>query len=103
VAAQRALIVVRLHSHLATQFNPPRDKAVLAWLLLLVTLACCAAGLLVTPAITGPVILAVLAEGAAFALAEGWTCPGFPDAAYLLGLLLLTVIVCLASYSIGLR
>jgi hypothetical protein len=32
-----------------------------------------------------------------------WTCPGFPDAAYLLGLLLLTVIVCLASYSIGLR
>jgi hypothetical protein len=42
---------------------------VLAWLLLLVTLACCAAGLLVTPAITGPVILAVLAEGAAFTLA----------------------------------
>jgi hypothetical protein len=51
------------------QFNPPREKAVLAWLLLLVALACCAAGLLVTPAITGPVILAVLAEGAAFALA----------------------------------
>jgi hypothetical protein len=42
---------------------------VLAWLLLLVTLACCAAGLLVTLAITRPLTLAVLAEGAAFALA----------------------------------
>ena len=32
-----------------------------------------------------------------------WTCPGFPDASYLLGSLLLPVMLSLASYSIGLR
>ncbi len=41
----------------------------LARLLLLVTLGCCAAGLLVTLAVTLPLTLAVLARGAAFALA----------------------------------
>src|SRR6266545_56468 len=34
---------------------------------------------------------------------EHWTCPGFPDASYLLGSLLLPVMLSLASYSIGLR
>src|SRR6266511_1414868 len=46
-----------------------RTKTVLARLLLLVTLGCCAAGLLVTLAVTLPLTLAVLARGAAFALA----------------------------------
>jgi hypothetical protein len=40
-----------------------------AWSLWLVTFGCCAAGLLVTLALTRPLTLGVLAEGAAFALA----------------------------------
>jgi hypothetical protein len=41
----------------------------LAWASWLVTFGCCAVGLLVTLALTRPLTLAVLAEGAAFALA----------------------------------
>ncbi len=45
----------------------PRTRLVLAWALWLVTFGCCAAGLLVTLAITRPLTLAVLAEGAVYA------------------------------------
>jgi hypothetical protein len=44
-----------------------RAKAVLAWGLWLVTFGCCAAGLLVTLAITRPLTLEVLAQGAVYA------------------------------------
>jgi hypothetical protein len=47
----------------------PRTRTVLAWLLWLATMACCAAGLVVTLAVTRPLTAGVLAEGAAFALA----------------------------------
>jgi len=45
----------------------PRTRLVLAWALWLVTFGCCAAGLLVTLAITRPLTLATLAEGAVYA------------------------------------
>jgi hypothetical protein len=45
----------------------PRTRLVLAWALWLVTFGCCAAGLLVTLAITRPLTLAVLGEGAVYA------------------------------------
>jgi hypothetical protein len=44
----------------------PRTTAALAWALWLVTFACCAAGLLVTLAITRPLTLGVLVEGALY-------------------------------------
>ena len=47
----------------------PRTRSLLAWSLWLATFGCCAAGLLVTVAISRPLTLAVLAEGAARALA----------------------------------
>jgi len=47
----------------------PRTRTLLAWALWLATFGCCAAGLLVTLAISRPLTLAVLAEGAARALA----------------------------------
>ena len=47
----------------------PRTRTLLAWSLWLATFGCCAAGLLVTVAISRPLTLAVLAEGAARALA----------------------------------
>jgi hypothetical protein len=37
------------------------------------------------------------------AAVAGWTCPGFPDASYLLGSLLPAAVVSFASYSSGLR
>ena len=43
-------------------------RTLFAWSLWLVTFACCAAGLVVTLVLTRPLTLAVLAEGAAFAL-----------------------------------
>jgi hypothetical protein len=46
-----------------------RTRTLLAWSLWLATFACCAAGLLVTVALTRPLTLGVLAEGAARALA----------------------------------
>ena len=46
-----------------------RSRSLLAWLLWLVTFGCCAAGLLVTLVVTRPLTLAVLVEGARFALA----------------------------------
>jgi hypothetical protein len=46
-----------------------RTSRMLAWSLWLVTFGCCAGGLVVTVALTRPLTLAVLAEGAAFALA----------------------------------
>jgi hypothetical protein len=46
----------------------PRTTAALAWGLWLVTFACCAAGLLVTLAITRPLTLGVLVEGALHAV-----------------------------------
>ena len=46
-----------------------RTRTLLAWALWLVTFACCAAGLLVTLALVRPLTLAILAQGAAFALA----------------------------------
>ena len=46
-----------------------RTKVLLAWSLWLVAFGCCAAGLLVTLAVTRPLTLAVLAQGAAYALA----------------------------------
>jgi hypothetical protein len=49
--------------------TPIRTRAVLAWSLWLATLGCCAAGLAVTLAVTRPLTIAVLAEGAAHALA----------------------------------
>ena len=45
----------------------PRTRLVLAWALWLVTFGCCAAGLLVTLAISRPLTLAMLAEGAVYA------------------------------------
>jgi hypothetical protein len=45
-----------------------RTRTLVAWSLWLVTLGCCAAGLVVTLVVTRPLTLAVLAEGAAFAL-----------------------------------
>ena len=47
----------------------PRSRTLLAWLLWLATLGCCAAGLAVTLALTRPLTIAVLVEGAARALA----------------------------------
>jgi hypothetical protein len=44
-------------------------RTLLAWSLWLTTFACCAAGLVVTVALTRPLTLGVLAEGAGFALA----------------------------------
>jgi hypothetical protein len=46
-----------------------RTRTTLAWLLWLTTFGCCAAGLVVTLAVTRPLTFGVLAEGAAFALA----------------------------------
>jgi hypothetical protein len=46
-----------------------RTRTLLAWSLWLATFACCAAGLVVTLVVTRPLTLAVLAEGAAFAVA----------------------------------
>jgi hypothetical protein len=60
------------------QLRPPEDqtlrtqirtKTVLAWSLWLAALGCCAAGLLVTLAVTRPLTIGVLADGAAYALA----------------------------------
>ncbi|HEX7268915.1 MAG TPA: hypothetical protein VF256_16035 [Streptosporangiaceae bacterium] len=47
----------------------PRTRTMLAWALWLATLGCCAAGLAVTLAVTRPLTVAVLVEGAAHALA----------------------------------
>jgi hypothetical protein len=47
----------------------PRSRSLLAWWLWLAAFGCCAAGLAVTLAVTRPLTLAVLAEGAARALA----------------------------------
>jgi hypothetical protein len=47
----------------------PRSKSVLAWGLWLATFGCCAAGLVVTLAVTRPLTVGVLAEGAIYALA----------------------------------
>src|SRR5918996_395370 len=44
-------------------------RTMLAWSLWLATFGCCAAGLVVTLVVTRPLTLAVLAEGASFALA----------------------------------
>jgi hypothetical protein len=46
-----------------------RTRTTLAWSLWLATFGCCAAGLAATLALTRPLTLGVLAEGAAFALA----------------------------------
>jgi hypothetical protein len=48
---------------------PTRDRTALAWALWLVSFGCCAGGLVVTLAVTRPLTVAVLAEGAARALA----------------------------------
>jgi hypothetical protein len=47
----------------------PGARTMLAWLLWLATMACCAAGLVVTLFVTRPLTAGVLVEGAAFALA----------------------------------
>jgi hypothetical protein len=47
----------------------PRTRNALAWLLWLATMACCAAGLVVTLFLTRPLTVGVLYSGAAFALA----------------------------------
>ena len=47
----------------------PEQEPLLAWSLWLVTFGCCAAGLLVALVVTRPLTLAVLVEGARFALA----------------------------------
>jgi hypothetical protein len=47
----------------------PRTRILLAWPLWLATFGCCAAGLAVTVAVTRPLTIAVLVEGAARALA----------------------------------
>jgi hypothetical protein len=47
----------------------PRTRILLAWTLWLATFGCCAAGLAVTLAVTRPLTIGVLAEGAARALA----------------------------------
>jgi hypothetical protein len=46
-----------------------RSRSLLAWWLWLVTFGCCTAGLLVALVVTRPLTLAVLVEGAVFALA----------------------------------
>jgi hypothetical protein len=46
-----------------------RTRTLLAWALWLTTFGCCAAGLVVTLALIRPITLAILAQGAAFALA----------------------------------
>jgi hypothetical protein len=46
-----------------------RTRTLFAWALWLVTLGCCAAGLVVTLALVRPLTLGILAQGAAFALA----------------------------------
>jgi hypothetical protein len=46
-----------------------RTRTLLAWSLWLATFACCAAGLVLTLIVTRPLTLAVLADGAAFAVA----------------------------------
>src|SRR6266542_6646471 len=46
-----------------------RSRTPLAWSLWLASFGCCAAGLVVALALTRPLTLGVLAEGAAFALA----------------------------------
>jgi hypothetical protein len=51
-----------------TMTLPPRSRTLLAWSLWLMMFGCCAAGLLVTLALTRPPTLAVLAEGAVNAL-----------------------------------
>jgi hypothetical protein len=48
---------------------PPRTRTILAWSLWLATFACCLGGLVVALAVTRPLTVGVLAEGAAFALA----------------------------------
>jgi hypothetical protein len=48
---------------------PTRTRTILAWSLWLATFGCCAAGLLVTLALTRPLTFGVLAYGAAFAVA----------------------------------
>jgi CBS-domain-containing membrane protein len=52
-----------------------RGRPRLAWSLWLATFGCCAAGLLATLALTRPLTLGVLAEGAAFALAFALASP----------------------------
>ena len=47
---------------------PPRSRTLLVWSLWLVMFGCCAAGLVATLALTRPLTLAVLVEGAVFAL-----------------------------------
>ena len=47
----------------------PRTRTIVAWSLWLATFGCCAAGLVITLAVTRPLTLGVLAEGAALALA----------------------------------
>jgi hypothetical protein len=47
----------------------PRTRTTLAWLLWLATMACCAAGLVVTLFVTRPLTAGVLVSGAAFAVA----------------------------------
>ena len=47
----------------------PRTRTLLAWALWLATFGCCAAGLAVTLAVTRPLTVAVLVDGAAHALA----------------------------------
>jgi hypothetical protein len=51
-----------------TMTVPHRSRTLLAWSLWLVMFGCCAAGLVVTLALTRPITLAVLVEGAVFAL-----------------------------------
>ena len=48
---------------------PPRTRNALAWLLWLATMACCAAGLVVTLLVTRPLTAGVLLSGALFAVA----------------------------------
>jgi hypothetical protein len=48
---------------------PPRTRTIVAWSLWLATFGCCAAGLVVALVVTRPLTLAVLVQGAVFALA----------------------------------
>jgi hypothetical protein len=48
---------------------PPRTRTIAAWSLWLATFGCCLGGLVVTLAVSRPLTVGVLAEGAAFALA----------------------------------
>jgi hypothetical protein len=56
-----------------------RTRTILAWSMWLATFGCCAAGLLVTLALTRPLTFGVLAEGAvfAFAFALAWPASGW--------------------------